>query len=436
MEMNEKDTLQEGINPNEVVSTETFIEEETAQMEVAEVDAVIEDEMDAVTDTTPDNIPVARVTRENVPNGMENLTPEEREQLMSLLQKTSYYAHPFMKATKQMQSEMFRDEAIVTEENASVETESTKLRKDLTELSASAKGGRVLEGKIVACRSANSANKIATNLAEVEYGNGTCTVLIPDFLLYDFDITNYRTPDGQKRVQQRLMEMIGTKIKFIVKQVDQKTKTAYADRLKAMEREAYDNYVRKLSSTGRTRIKVGDKIQARVTAVNRSSVTVNAFGSESRIRVNMRTGENEVSWNFTNNCRNLFRVNDVVNVRVLSISTREVQKYNEKYTLVDTQLSIKRAEENPQIKYFDEIQEEGIYAAIVTNVDMNNSIYVQLKGKIDCMCAFPRYGELPVVGQERVVRITEKKTETDTGARFEKDGVTPVRRIYGVLVDA
>lgn len=362
------------------------------------------------------------------------LTAEENELLEQLLQKTMFYAHPVMQASKGQMQEMFKEEHIITEKAGDkVQTEATKLKEDMLNLAASSNAKRVLTGTIVGLRSANPDSGIATNMAVVNYGHGTCKVYIPDYLLINYNIDKFRTPDGQKRVKDRIAAMIGTEIKFIVKQFDKRSKIAYADRLKAMEQDAYNNYIRPLNNTGKPRVQVGDIVRAQVTAVGRNVVTVYALGSEANIRQNAALGEVEVSYNYLANCKTVFKPNMIVNVRVLEIHEEEVQKYSEKYTLVSTKLSIKQTQEDPQAKYFDEFNEGELYSATVSSVT-DNAVYVVINGKVDCMCAYPRYGVIPHIGEQRVVEITLKQTTDEKGNATDRNG-KPIRRIFGIFRD-
>lgn len=357
-----------------------------------------------------------------------NMTAKEFKQFQELLNKTQFYAHKVSRATRSEIREMYRSEHIITEDDSvAVKTEATKLREDYLELVASADSRRILTGKIVGCRSANTDNEVATILAEVAFGNNTHTVLIPDFLLFHYDIETYRTPERQAQVERRVRDMIKAEIKFIVKHVDQKTHTAYADRLKAMERESYLNYTR-TTRGGQPRVIPGQIVQGRVTCVTKNHIVVCALGSEStifRARKGKAPGEviNEIAWSYVGDCRDLYRVNDIINVKVLDIKANRVTKYKEEYELVATSLSVKRTQKDPMTLYYDKFHEGEFCQATVTAIN-ESGVFVSLKGLVDCLVAFPQVGEMPVRGDERTVRIT-KKTILENGRKL----------IFGVFAD-
>lgn len=340
-------------------------------------------------------------------DSLDGLTESERKIFEELQRKVSRKGRSITRATKAEKKEMYNSNHVVTETGElEVKTESTKLREDLTELNASYQAKRVLEGTIIGCRSANPDSDIATTLAEVEFGNGTCTVLIPDFVLFQFDLTKYRTKEYQQAVARRTREMIGANIKFVVKTLDQPHRIAYADRLKAMEAEAYGNYIRE-TKEGRPRVTPGMLVQARIVAVRKDALVVYALGSEAVIR------KDEVSWLYISDLREEYQVNQMVIVKVLDVKAVEVEKYqNEKYRLVQSKLSIKQTTTDPMNKWFDYFKVGGLYQATITGVtESGKGVFVTLQNRVVCMCGYPKYGNLPVLGEQRVVEVTEKKDD-------------------------
>lgn len=383
----------------------------------------------AVTETAPEDLAANETLSEEVPaedqaveddsdTADDELTEEEMRIFEELQRKVSRKNRSITKATRQEKKQMYSSDHVVTETGElEVKTESTKLKEDLMELNASYQAKRILEGTIIGYRSANPDSDIATNLAEVEFGNGTCTVLIPDFVLFQFDITKYRTKEYQQGIAKRVREMIGARVKFVVKTLDQPNRTAYADRLKAMETEAYANYLRD-TREGKPRVIPEMLVQARVVAVRKDALIVYALGSESIIR------KNEISWFYISDLREEYKVNDMVIVKVLEVKSAEVEKYqHEKYRLVATKLSIKQTTPDPMLKWFDFFKVGGAYQATITGVTESGSgVFVTLQNRVVCMCGYPKFGNLPVLGEQRVVEVTEKKDDENG------------KRIYGVFV--
>lgn len=352
---------------------------------------------------------------------MDDLTEEEKRILAlaeSIQLRTHYRAHKLTKASKEEKKDMFSSVHVVTESGElRAETESTMLREDMTELNASAQAKRILEGTIIGCRSINPESDTSTTIAELEFGHGTCNVIIPDYALFNYDIEKYRTKEKQREVAKRVEDMIGSRVRFVVKSFDQKTKTAYADRLKAMEFDSFNNY-RRETREGRPRVVPGMLAEGRIVAVRKDSLVVYALGSEAVIK------KDETSWFFISDLREVFQIDQMVTVKVLATKEVEVEKYGkEKYNLVLTQLSIKQATVDPMTKHYDYFKVGGKYAATITGItESGTGVFVTLQDKVVCMCAYPKYGMLPTVGQKRVVEVTEKKEENGT------------KKIYGIFV--
>lgn len=375
------------------------------------------------------------VKRKRKKRWTDDLTDEELEGIREILNKVSSNAKSFIPATDKSVKKEIQGTSIITDDGEEMST-TDALKQDMLDLNASAHSGKVLEGRIIGCKTAGESN-ISTNLAVCEYGNGTCPVLIPDYLLFNYDLKDIRDPAKQKRLQNRLVRMIGTDIKFVVKQFDQASKTAYADRLKALEVEANNNYIRHLASTDKPRVKVGDIVKAQVTAVFKNRIIVNALGSETTIYQDYAKGITEVSWFHVSDLNMQFKKNMIVPCKVMSVERVTVEKYSEKYDMVVTELSVKRTEPNPQEKYFDMYKVGQYCECIITNVSESaNGIYgiINGVGKVDVMIAYPTYGEIPKVGDRRTIKITAMETKTSKGLTQEPDG-TPVRRIYALFAD-
>lgn len=353
------------------------------------------------------------------------------------LRRVSFYAQPMIKDGSKAAKKSHAGEVIITDDDE-VETTTDAYKRDVLELNASARSQRVLKGRITGCRTAGD-NKISTNLATVEFGNGTCTVLIPDHRLFHFNVdpTGKRTPEEMKRLADAIIRRIGSEISFVVKQFDQNTNTAYADRLKAMEQSAYNNYVRRLNSTNKPRVQVGNIIKGQVTAVTSKYITVYALGVETNIYQDQKHGA-EVSWYHVDDLRTMYRVNDPVICKVLSVEVSKVKKYDEEYTLVAAELSAKQIEPDPQEKYFKDYKVGQVCECTISAVPEDGpGIYGVLSNgtsKVDCLISHPRYGAIPEVGDRRIIKITNKAEKTESGALLEKDG-RPVRRIFGVFAD-
>jgi len=356
---------------------------------------------------------------ESAPITPSDMTQEESDMLAlfsHLMQLASKNAPKIAQASDKEWKELNKSEHIVTSgESLQAETKATKFKSDLERLMASSKSGRILTGTIIGIRSTNVDKDIATWVAEVQFGYDTCTVLIPSYLLYHYDITKYTNPGQERLVHNTMENMIGADIGFVVRHVDKAKKLAYASRLQALEQEAYNNYIRIVRSTGKPRANVGEFIEAKVLAIRNNSIIVNALGSDTIIPAN--TEDNRISWEFVNDCHTMFSVNDVIAVKILGIQEQKVEKYNDSYRLVATKLSHKETLPNPIEEYWDTIQEDEIGTAVVTAIRDGN-VYCKYKNRVNILCKSPSRGIEPYIGQKRNVRITLKKDEPGEGKRI------------------
>lgn len=315
---------------------------------------------------------------------------------------------------------MNASEHVVTySEHMLVDTEATMANQDKEELMASLKAGRILTGKIVRIKSANKDKAIATHLAEVQFGNDSFRIFIPSYLLYLYNVKSKTTKNDELSVQKVLIDMIGAEVNFIVKFVDLSKKIAYASRLDAMQKIGRENYIKK-TSTGRPRVGRGSIVEARIIAVKKHSIVLDVLGSETCISA--VTSKNELSWSRIEDCRTVFRVNDMIPVRILGIEERVVKKHNEQYKLIFTVVSHRQTTQDPMEKYWDSIDEGDPGRAVVTGI-YNGNVFLSFMNRVEILCKAPQHGDMPYIGMECTVKITKKQ--------IGEDGT---KRIFGVFI--
>lgn len=386
------------LEPNE----NEFIEDET---EVTGPEADTETATDSDMDTETSDI--------SMEDAKNNLSEEDYAKLLELRQKIHFAGHKIEKATKKERKKMLANEEhiIMSGDTVPEFSEASKIQEDLLELAASAKSDRVLTGIITGVRPVDSNSSIRQTMAEVRFGNGTCQVKIPDFVLFEYEYSEKLTPEVQERVARRAEKLLGTEVSFIVKNLDEKNRIAIADRLKACEKISWSNYVR-VTRSGNPRIMPGDKVEATIISVDKNFIVVNAFGSDSKI------SKAECDWGYIEDCRRLFQINQKVVVKVLAVKPVDSKKFrNEVYHLIATTLSVKQAKANPLIKYWDRYKENGKYLAEVTGLS-TDGVFVNIEGLVPCLVAFPSHGDMPLIGQQKIIQITQKTEDPKNGKRF------------------
>ncbi len=320
---------------------------------------------------------------------------------------TAFYAHKTLLASKEKRSELRRSEHIVTE-NATdkIRNAVTDREEEKQDLVGSAMSGRVLRGEIVGMRHSDPDDPQSFLLADVKYKTGRFVVSIPSFLLFDYDENEYSGDRGARMLEERVMQRIGAEIRFIVRQVDQRNGIAYADSLEAQAHDAYRYYLARWRGSDHARVSEGSIVQARVIAVGRTFIIVDALGAEARI------ANSDLSYMRFSDAREIYEVNQKVNIRIKSISSEVVTKRKtNKYTLVKLEASVSGAGEDRRKEIFDQLQIGALRAATITHIDDKSNIFCNLQDEIDCVCKYPQFGRQPAEGQKWTIRITMKDPE-------------------------
>lgn len=331
-----------------------------------------------------------------------SLPPEQRREFAILMRKISFRGHSVARASKKQMREMLHDEEVVHAmgRTSTYNSDAKKLKEDMTELAASAQSKRILSGVVAGMAEIESNSSVKQYKAKIRFGNDTCTVWIPDFVMFNFDYNNRLDPDIQKKVYQRISSMLGSRVDFIVKHWDVKTKTAYGDRLKAMEKHGWNYFV---NENNPEIIRKGMLVEAEILAVRKADLIVSAMGVEARIPLE------ECGWAHYSDLNDEFKKGSVVAARVLNISRKEVEKAGgEKYQLIGLELSIRQASKDPREKYWNDYKEQELYVARVTAVDATVGVFIMLDNKVQALAAYPAYGNHPQVGDDVTVQVTEK----------------------------
>lgn len=411
------DNVQEDVTEPETPSleeeepdTESFSPEENGNEEDMEEDPLKEEEADvvAVEDDADDDYADTET---------ENLSSDEIDEVILAMRNTSRKGARVEKMSKAQKKEMYASEHVITESGTTeIETVSTQKKAEYVELVASQKSKRILSGILTGCHYANPDDKASTILAEISYGNGFFPIVIPSYLLFDYETSDKNETHEQKLEQNKQIEQIinrrlMARIKFVVRTID-KQNTVWADRLMAMDIEGSINYRSKTAA--KPRITPGLLVKGTIVFTSKRSVIVEALGAEVMIPYE------ELSYRHVGNAREEFHVGDDQIVRILSVSPYKVKKQgSNEYTLINATGSIKSIAPDRTQEYYDSIREGGVYACEVTWVE--DDVFVLVAGKMDALVAFPKTGKVPERGETRIMRVTGKDDSK--------------KRIFGVFVN-
>ena len=326
-----------------------------------------------------------------------------------------------VKASDKDWNDMTKTEHIVTGGDAlQAETEASKLKDDLLDLINSSKSQKTLTGVIIGVKSANADNETATQLAEVKYGNDTCTVLIPSYELWNYDEEKFRVKGYETGIKKNMVDMIGAEINFIVVRVDKGSRTAIASRLRALEKEVNLNYIR-ITRRGKPRVTAGSLAEAKILAIKAHSIVVNVLGIDTAIPA--MSIDNRLAWEYVVDCpswcaENGLTKNKIIQVRVQQIELQKVKKLNHQYVLGAAKVSYKDTCPNPLEAYWDSIHEGEIGMATVTAVTEVGVFCTYKHRGVPILCKMPDLGTPPAPGERRTVEVTLKEDRPENGKRI------------------
>ena len=166
-----------------------------------------------------------------------------------------------------------------------------------------------------------------------------------------------------RRQNKLLSNMLGCEIDFIVKGVDQKTRTVVASRKEAMLKKRQVFYMNQ-DATGAYRIYEGRTVQARVIAVAEKAVRIEAFGVECSIMAR------DLSWDWIGDANDRFSVGDQILVRILEVNRDSLEE-------LSIRADVKSVSENTNRTYLKQCRVQSKYAGKVTDVH-KGVVYVRL----------------------------------------------------------
>lgn len=361
----------------------------------------------------PDNSEVEKEMESKKVRKIDQMSPLEAITLHA--QRNTYSVE---KADKETKKKLYASEHVFVEEGeeAFLETDATIRKKEWLELVASSDTDRILKGVITSISEIPS-NKdpedpdyYPTYKAKVRFKSGAFSVSIPSFVLYYYDY-KFMNKAMAYDIQKNMMRRLGAEIDFVVRHVGETDGEVIGDRLAALSMRGVRNYT---SINGRRpQIMPGELVQAKIVAIAREYITVDAAGAEIRIPLE------EISWLFMADAREFdgiktpecYKVGSRVNVKILSAEPEKVRVGNNNYTLIKATASIKQAKANPRLKYFDEFKPGDLYAGVITGIT-ETGVFVNLDNKMDCVCKFPTSGRnMPIMGENVIVRINSKDEE-------------------------
>ena len=398
--MEAKEAVQEEspVQDNEPVSDEN--EETTVQEDTTEAD-----------EAAQQSIAPKRTRRKKKPE--DGLSEAEKMEM-----RVARRIHGAEKASKEKIKEIYSHDRIFVEDGDKTipETDATQRKAEWMELVASSKDHRILTGTIISIAEVETKmdkddpDYIPEYKAKIQFKTGQFNVSIPSFALYQYEYDKM-SQAAALDIYNNMTHRLGAEINFVVKYANEATGDVIGDRLMALSMRGVKYFTPQYDRPAD--IIPGMIVQAKITAMTRNSVVVDAAGAEIRIPLE------ELSWLYQSDARDFdgirtkecYRVGKNVNVKILTAEPVKVRVRQQNYTLIKATGSIKQTQANPRLKYYDEFNVGDVYAGTITGIT-ETGVYVNLANRMDCLCKFPKTGHrIPIIGENTAVKITTKDDE-------------------------
>lgn len=185
-----------------------------------------------------------------------------------------------------------------------------------------------------------------------------------------------RRPSGNdyialiRRQNQILSAMMGAEIDFIVRGIDNKTRSIVASRKEAMMKKRQIFYLDQ-DASGEYRIMPGRLVQARVTAASEKVIRVEAFGVECAILAR------DLAWDWMGDARDHYSVGDRIVVRILDVQRNSLED-------ISIRADVKSVSSTTDLDNLKKCRVQGKYAGKVTDVH-KGVVFIRLTNGVNAI---------------------------------------------------
>lgn len=213
-----------------------------------------------------------------------------------------------------------------------------------------------------------------------ETSSGTRLVIVyyKDFrVAIPFDEMNLNLVDNPElgelnlRRSKIIGNMLGCEIDFVVKGMDQTTRSIVASRKEAMMRKR-NTFFLQTNPDGSYRIYEGRIVQARVIAVAEKVIRVEVFGVECPIIAR------DISWDWMGDCHDYYHIGDRILVRVTEIQNRDDPAN------LRIRADIRSISDSNTIEKLKNCRLQSKYVGTITDI-RNGRIYIRLSNGINAI---------------------------------------------------
>lgn len=220
-------------------------------------------------------------------------------------------------------------------------------------------------------------------------------VMIPIFEFLNININVQEENSGD---DSRIMmsKRLGSTIDFVVKHMDEDSGVVIASRKEAMQRKS-DFFYKKVFGKDYL-INQGDVVKGRVVATAKAGVNIEVMGVEVFIP------SKDVSKNYVLDSSKYFSNGEEVDVKVTTI-------YQDPETGdIEIEASINDVKEDVYDRIKDQVVPGKKYVGEIVAIN-TYGVFVNIKlgdFGLDVLCAYPSFGNLPTVGANVTINITDK----------------------------
>lgn len=379
------------------------------------------------TETTADNSEIEAISENEEPENKpkkRGRPPKKNKDAKDELTITddTFSKRRVHRATKEERKEIYDEEDVFADFGDIAETEAKKRQEEYSMFRNAARSipKTILKGEIGSVYETPNGMLVATvdnshrlgKANENAVAEGYFQVIIPVDQMFPYDEKQYRTDEGRNQLKKKMAKRIGSEIHFCVYDVREKEGLVIGSRLTAQALRVNRWYI-KNGAEGIPDLIPGMLAQATIIEVHNSYVNIDLGGAEGKI------SHVDLSYNHLGSLYDEYVVGEPLLVKIKAVNIFDYEAGSQKYRLATIEASAKEAMLSPADKYFHQFHVGQICSGVIKAEANETGIFVNLQGKMDCLCHIPASGRA-VANAKCGVRITVMDEEN--------------KRIFGEIV--
>lgn len=242
--------------------------------------------------------------------------------------------------------------------DAEVETQETKEDILWHELQNAYRTRKILTGNLGGIEKMEGGGTIAV----IYYKEMRIVIPLAEMMINLVESADHDYGEMVQRQNKILGNMLGCEIDFIIKGIDNESRSVVASRKDAMYKKRQIFYLP--DAAGNTRVCEDRIVQARVIAVAEKVVRVEIFGVECSILAR------DLSWDWMGDATESFHVGEQILVRVLNVNLKSLED-------ISVKADVKSVKGNTSKANLSKCKVQGKYAGVVTDIH-KGTVFVRL----------------------------------------------------------